>query len=86
MTQSINQNICRCGHCKRAKPHFDTAAAKMKKDGMKGRLAAVDCTKVNPTLDCAVLIETKTDELQTTMIDLNRCRKIAVYFRENGPG
>jgi len=34
-----------CGHCKRAKPHFDTAAAKMKKDGMKGRLAAVDCTK-----------------------------------------
>ena len=36
----------RCGHCKRAKPQFVSAAAKMKKDGMAGRLAAVDCTKV----------------------------------------
>ena len=33
-----------CGHCKRAKPHFVSAAAKMKSDGVSGRLAAVDCT------------------------------------------
>ena len=33
-----------CGHCKRAKPHFVSAAAKMKASGMAGKLAAVDCT------------------------------------------
>ena len=33
-----------CGHCKRAKPHFVSASAKMKEQGVKGRLAAVDCT------------------------------------------
>jgi len=33
-----------CGHCKRAKPHFVSAAAKMKEDGVSGKLAAVDCT------------------------------------------
>ena len=34
-----------CGHCKRAKPHFDAAAAKMAEQGTAGKLAAVDCTK-----------------------------------------
>ena len=34
-----------CGHCKRAKPHFVTAAAKMASRGIAGKLAAVDCTK-----------------------------------------
>ena len=34
-----------CGHCKRAKPQFVSAAAKMKKTGIPGKLAAVDCTK-----------------------------------------
>jgi len=34
-----------CGHCKRAKPHFVTAAAKMVAQGIQGKLAAVDCTK-----------------------------------------
>jgi len=34
-----------CGHCKRAKPHFDAAAARMAREGAAGRLAAVDCTK-----------------------------------------
>jgi len=33
-----------CGHCKRAKPHFVSAAAKMVEQGMSGKLAAVDCT------------------------------------------
>ena len=33
-----------CGHCKRAKPHFVSAAAKMASQGMSGKLAAVDCT------------------------------------------
>ena len=33
-----------CGHCKRAKPHFVSAAAKMKESGISGKLAAVDCT------------------------------------------
>jgi len=33
-----------CGHCKRAKPHFVSAAAKMKEKGIAGKLAAVDCT------------------------------------------
>merc|ERR1719186_1477925 len=33
-----------CGHCKRAKPHFVSAAAKMEEQGMSGKLAAVDCT------------------------------------------
>ena len=33
-----------CGHCKRAKPHFVSAAAKLKADGVEGRVAAVDCT------------------------------------------
>ena len=35
-----------CGHCKRAKPHFVSAAAKLAQDGAGGKLAAVDCTKV----------------------------------------
>lgn len=34
-----------CGHCKRAKPHFDSAAGKMASQGLAGKLAAVDCTK-----------------------------------------
>jgi len=34
-----------CGHCKRAKPHFVSAAGKLAKDGAGGKLAAVDCTK-----------------------------------------
>jgi protein disulfide-isomerase-like protein len=34
-----------CGHCKRAKPHFVTAAAKMAAQRIPGKLAAVDCTK-----------------------------------------
>ncbi|XP_023325871.1 protein disulfide-isomerase A5 isoform X1 [Eurytemora carolleeae] len=34
-----------CGHCKRAKPHFVTASARMKKEGIAGKLAAVDCTQ-----------------------------------------
>ena len=33
-----------CGHCKRAKPQFVSAAAKMKDSGISGKLAAVDCT------------------------------------------
>ena len=33
-----------CGHCKRAKPHFVSAAAKMKEAATPGSLAAVDCT------------------------------------------
>lgn len=33
-----------CGHCKRAKPHFVSAAAKMVKEDIPGKLAAVDCT------------------------------------------
>lgn len=34
-----------CGHCKRAKPHFVTAADKLAASGSGGKLAAVDCTK-----------------------------------------
>jgi len=34
-----------CGHCKRAKPQFVSAAAAMASQGMGGKLAAVDCTK-----------------------------------------
>jgi len=35
-----------CGHCKRAKPHFVSAAAKLTAKGSDaGKLAAVDCTK-----------------------------------------
>ena len=33
-----------CGHCKRAKPHFVSAAAKLKAEGVEGKVAAVDCT------------------------------------------
>jgi len=36
-----------CGHCKRAKPHFTEAAAKMRENS-KVSFAAVDCTKHNP--------------------------------------
>jgi len=34
-----------CGHCKKAKPHFVSAAAKMSAKRIPGKLAAVDCTK-----------------------------------------
>jgi len=33
-----------CGHCKKAKPQFVAAAAKMKEEGIEGKLAGVDCT------------------------------------------
>ncbi len=33
-----------CGHCKRFKPDFGEAATTMKAEGIKGVLAAVDCT------------------------------------------
>jgi len=36
-----------CGHCKRAKPHFTAAAAKLR-DNNKVAFAGVDCTKHNP--------------------------------------
>jgi len=36
-----------CGHCKKAKPHFTKASERMKKEGIAGILAAVDCTKEN---------------------------------------
>jgi len=36
-----------CGHCKRAKPHFTSAAAKLR-DNSKVAFAGVDCTKHNP--------------------------------------
>lgn len=38
-----------CGHCKRMKPEYEEAAAILKKDGIGGMLAAVDCTAY-PTL------------------------------------
>ncbi|KAL1490601.1 hypothetical protein ABEB36_013267 [Hypothenemus hampei] len=34
-----------CGHCKRMKPEYETAAAQMKEDGIPGILAAIDATK-----------------------------------------
>jgi len=34
-----------CGHCKRAKPHFVSAAKKLAERNLEGKLAAVDCTK-----------------------------------------
>ncbi|XP_066149547.1 protein disulfide-isomerase A5 [Euwallacea fornicatus] len=34
-----------CGHCKRMKPEYETAAAQMKEEGISGLLAAVDGTK-----------------------------------------
>ena len=34
-----------CGHCKKAKPQFVAAAAKMKEEGIEGKLAGVDCTQ-----------------------------------------
>lgn len=34
-----------CGHCKRMKPEYEKAAAKMKADGIHGMLAALDATK-----------------------------------------
>ncbi|CAG9766876.1 unnamed protein product [Ceutorhynchus assimilis] len=34
-----------CGHCKRMKPEYETAAAQMKDEGIGGVLAAVDATK-----------------------------------------
>jgi len=36
-----------CGHCKRAKPHFNAASAKLR-DNNKVAFAGVDCTKHNP--------------------------------------
>jgi protein disulfide-isomerase-like protein len=34
-----------CGHCKRLKPEFDSAAATLKREDVNGILAAVDVTK-----------------------------------------
>ncbi|XP_060525765.1 protein disulfide-isomerase A5 [Cylas formicarius] len=34
-----------CGHCKKMKPEYETAAAQMKHEGIPGVLAAVDATK-----------------------------------------
>ncbi|CAG9857417.1 unnamed protein product [Phyllotreta striolata] len=34
-----------CGHCKRMKPEYEAAAARMKSEGVPGMLAAVDATK-----------------------------------------
>ncbi|ERL92070.1 hypothetical protein D910_09392, partial [Dendroctonus ponderosae] len=34
-----------CGHCKRMKPEYESAAAQMREDGIVGILAAVDATK-----------------------------------------
>ena len=36
-----------CGHCKKMKPQFNSAAGAMAKKGAKGKLAAVDCTTEN---------------------------------------
>ena len=36
-----------CGHCKNIKPKLIAAATKMKKEGIDGKLAVVDCTKEN---------------------------------------
>ena len=33
-----------CGHCKKMKPQFNTAAEALTKKGVTGKLAAVDCT------------------------------------------
>ncbi|RZC32143.1 protein disulfide-isomerase A5, partial [Asbolus verrucosus] len=34
-----------CGHCKKIKPEYEKAAAKLKADGIPGMMAAVDATK-----------------------------------------
>ncbi|CAH1107569.1 unnamed protein product [Psylliodes chrysocephalus] len=38
-----------CGHCKKMKPEYEAAAARMKNEGIPGMLAAVDATK-EPTI------------------------------------
>ncbi|XP_018565314.1 protein disulfide-isomerase A5 [Anoplophora glabripennis] len=34
-----------CGHCKKMKPEYESAAAQMKSEGIQGMLAAIDATK-----------------------------------------
>lgn len=34
-----------CGHCKKAKPEYSQAAERLRRDGVSGRLAAVDATE-----------------------------------------
>lgn len=66
-----------CGHCKRMKPEFERAAAKLKMEDIPGMLAALDATK-----DAAVASQFNVRGYPTVKYFVNGEFKFDVNFRE----
>lgn len=66
-----------CGHCKRMKPEYETAAKKMRERGIPGILAALDATK-----ESSIAQKFKVNGYPTLKYFINGVFKFDVNFRE----